>query len=203
MTFTFIFRLYWVFNAVRLRSSCRAQASHCGGLSCGRAPAWGPWGFGNCSSWALEHRLSCCGSRASWLCDMWGLPRSGLRAALAGRFLTTVAPVCAKLLQLHLTLCNTVDCSLPDFSVHEILQARILEWVAISIGDLPDPGIKLKSLMSSALAGRFFTTSATWEAPRDNFYTYEKLLYLSPNKKSTNENCTVHSSFSLNKWKTI
>jgi len=30
-------------------------------------------------------------------------------------------------------------------------------------GDLPDPGIKLESLMSPALAGRFFTTSTTWE----------------------------------------
>ena len=32
-------------------------------------------------------------------------------------------------------------------------------------GDLPNPGIKPESLMSLALAGRFFTTSATWEAP--------------------------------------
>ena len=31
-------------------------------------------------------------------------------------------------------------------------------------GDLPDPGIKPMSLTSSALAGRFFTTSATWGA---------------------------------------
>ena len=30
------------------------------------------------------------------------------------------------------TFCNPVDCSLPGFSVHGILQARILEWVAIS-----------------------------------------------------------------------
>ena len=29
------------------------------------------------------------------------------------------------------TLCDPVDCSLPDFSVHGILQARILEWVSI------------------------------------------------------------------------
>ena len=29
------------------------------------------------------------------------------------------------------TLCDPVDCSLPGFSVHEILQARILEWVAM------------------------------------------------------------------------
>ena len=33
--------------------------------------------------------------------------------------------------QLCLTLCDPMDCSLPGFSVHEILQARILEWVAI------------------------------------------------------------------------
>ena len=30
-------------------------------------------------------------------------------------------------------------------------------------GDLPDPGIQPESLLSPALAGRFFTTSATWE----------------------------------------
>ena len=32
-------------------------------------------------------------------------------------------------------------------------------------GDLPDPGIKPTSLMSPALASRFFTTSTTWEVP--------------------------------------
>ena len=31
-------------------------------------------------------------------------------------------------------------------------------------GDLPKPGIEPVSLISPALAGRFFTTSATWEA---------------------------------------
>ena len=47
------------------------------------------------------------------------------------------APVCvcvcarAKSLQLCLTLCNPMDCSLPGFSVHGISQARILKWVAI------------------------------------------------------------------------
>ena len=45
--------------------------------------------------------------------------------------------------QLCLTLCDPIDCSLPDSSVHGILQARILEWVAIPFSmDLPDPGIK-------------------------------------------------------------
>ena len=37
----------------------------------------------------------------------------------------------AKLLQSCLTLCEPRDCSLPGSSVHEILQARILEWVAM------------------------------------------------------------------------
>ena len=45
-----------------------------------------------------------------------------------------------------MTVGNPMDCSLPGFSVHGILQARILEWVAISFSrDLPDPGIKPRS----------------------------------------------------------
>ena len=43
--------------------------------------------------------------------------------------------------------------------VHGLLQARTLEWV------LPDPGSEQASLMSPALAGGFFTTSANWEDP--------------------------------------
>ena len=55
-----------------------------------------------------------------------------------------------------LTLCDPMDCSLPGSSVHRILQARILEWVAFPPpGDLPDLWIELTS---PALAGRFFTT---------------------------------------------
>ena len=30
------------------------------------------------------------------------------------------------------TLCDPMDCSLPGFSAHEIFQARVLKWVAIS-----------------------------------------------------------------------
>ena len=42
-------------------------------------------------------------------------------------------------------------------------------WSALpfpSPGDLPNPGIEPESLTSLALAGRSFTTSATWEAPQ-------------------------------------
>ena len=39
--------------------------------------------------------------------------------------------------------CDPLDCSLPGFSVHGILQARILEWVAISFsrGIFPTQGL--------------------------------------------------------------
>ena len=70
-----------------------------------------------------------------------------------------------KSLRSCLTLCNPMDCSLPGSSVHGILQARI--WSGLPCpppGDLPNPGMEPTSLMSPALAGRFFTTSATWEA---------------------------------------
>ena len=41
------------------------------------------------------------------------------------------------------TLSDPVDCSLPGSCIHGILQARILEWVAISFSkDLPNPEIK-------------------------------------------------------------
>ena len=54
--------------------------------------------------------------------------------------------------------CDPMDCSLPESSVLEILQARILEWVAI-------PFSKGSSWPKvSCIAGRFFTTWATREA---------------------------------------
>ena len=47
----------------------------------------------------------------------------------------------AELFQLCPSLCDPMDHSLPDFSVHGILQGRILEWVAIPFSrNLPDPG---------------------------------------------------------------
>ena len=41
----------------------------------------------------------------------------------------------AKLLQSCPTLCNPMDCSPQGSSVHRILQARILEWVATLSSD--------------------------------------------------------------------
>ena len=40
--------------------------------------------------------------------------------------------LCVLVAQSSLTLCDPMDCSPPSSSVHEIFQARILDWVAIS-----------------------------------------------------------------------
>ena len=56
--------------------------------------------------------------------------KSGLEHELSCVFQSAVAA--AKSLQSCPTLCDPMDCSLPGFSVHGILQTRTLEWVAIS-----------------------------------------------------------------------
>ena len=58
-----------------------------------------------------------------------------------------------------------MDDSWPGSSDHGILQARILEWVAISSSSGSSwPGNWTHASYSLALAGGFFTTSTTWEA---------------------------------------
>ena len=79
--------------------------------------------------------------------------------------------MCAKSLQSCLTLCDPMDCSLTGSSVHGILQARILEWDTMpSSRGSSNLGIEPASLASPALAGGFFTTSATWEATQITAY---------------------------------
>ena len=81
-----------------------------------------------------------------------------------------------KLLQSCSTLWDPMDCSPPGFSVHGVLQAKLLEMPFPPPRDLPDPGIEPVSLGCPALAEGFFTTSATWEAPTN------KIPYLMPKK---------------------
>ena len=66
-------------------------------------------------------------------------------------------------------MCNSfVDCSLPGSSVPGFLQARILEWVAISSsGDLPDLGIEPMSL---AWQVNFLPVSHLMSCLMDRFY---------------------------------
>ena len=58
-----------------------------------------------------------------------------------------------------------MDCSLPGSCVHGILQAKILEWIAMSSSkesSQPRDGTCVSYI--SCISRRFFTTSASWEA---------------------------------------
>ena len=62
---------------------------------------------------------------------------------IAGDVMCVCVCVCVRLCW---TLFDPIDCNLPGSSVHGILQARILEWVAISSAEnLSDLGIKFES----------------------------------------------------------
>ena len=72
--------------------------------------------------------------------------------------------VCS-LAQSFATPCNPMYCGPPGSSIHGVSQARMLERLPfLSPGGLSDPGMEPMNLASPALAGRFHTTSATWEA---------------------------------------
>ena len=60
---------------------------------------------------------------------------------------------------------DPLDCSQPGSSVHETLQARTLEWVAISFYRVPSkPWDRTHISHVSFTGSRFLTISATWEA---------------------------------------
>ena len=68
------------------------------------------------------------------------------------------------------SICDPVDFSPPGSSIHGILQARILEWVATSFSrDLPDPGIEPRSPALEA-------DTLTSQAPGKPFSQHHHLL---------------------------
>ena len=72
-----------------------------------------------------------------------------------GRESLTMLYIPGKLLQLCPTLCDPMDCSLPGSSVHGILQARVLDWVAMPFSrGSSQPKDRTQV---SHIVGRFFT----------------------------------------------
>ena len=101
----FYFWLCWVFVAVRGLSLVAASGGYsslqCTGFSLGwllllqSMGSRRACGLSSCGSWALEHRLSSCGTLVSLLFGTWDLPEPGIEPvspALAGGFLTTAPP---------------------------------------------------------------------------------------------------------------
>ena len=73
------------------------------------------------------------------------------------------AAAAANSLQSCLTLWDPMDCSLPGFSIHGILQARTLEWVAISFSNAWKWKVTVKSLSHVRLLATPWT--AAHQAP--------------------------------------
>ena len=83
--------------------------------------------------------------RGAWWATVYGVTKS--QTWLSDK-------MCAKSLSC-VQLCNPMDCSPPGSSVHGILQARILEWVAISFYRGSSQSRDWSQV--SCIAGRFFT----------------------------------------------
>ena len=68
-------------------------------------------------------------------CNSWGLKELDTTEGLNGSISNLGAAAAAKSLQSCLILCDPIDGSPPGFPVPGILQARTLEWVAISFSN--------------------------------------------------------------------
>ena len=70
---------------------------------------------------------------------------------------------CMLLLQSSLTLCDPMDCSLSSSSVHGLLQARILEWIAMPFSRVSSWHKDWNHVAHVSRVSRlFFTSSTTW-----------------------------------------
>ena len=138
-------------------------------------------GGGSCS-WAETFpspmgRGSFCGPFGSFFQDWSGLPEyimwnAGLNESqagikIAGRNIDSLryADACMLCRFSCAQLCNPMDLSPPGSSVHKILQAKILEWVAISFSK-GSSCPRNQSLVSyiSCVGRRVLTTNTIWEA---------------------------------------
>ena len=98
-----------------------------------------------------------------------------------------------KVTQLCSTLCNPMD-----YTVHGILQARILEWVAFPFSR--GSSQPRDHTQVSCIAGVFLTTNTTWEAPY-KLANHHKLIHKSSNTPI--KRLILTSPFFCGSWKLI
>ena len=112
---------------------CRFQAATVG---CGLVPTLLP-DLASILSWVLPASSVQWDGSASWP-EGWTRRPAGTHRTVSPSLSLSLRPQ-VKVAQSCLTLCDPMD-----YTVHGILQARILEWVAYPFSsDLPDPGSKL------------------------------------------------------------
>ena len=75
----------------------------------------------------------------------------------------------------HVQFCHPMDCSPPVSSVHEILQARILEWVAVPSSRGPSPSRdRIRVSYVSCTDRQVFSSSTTREAHNELLLSHKK-----------------------------
>ena len=128
-------------------SRCDARASHWGGFSSCGAQAVGSMGFSSCGPWAyysmacgifLDQELNLC--PLHW--QIHSQPLDHQRSPIVFFFFffnsNNFLPILVKVKSLsRVQLCDPMDCRLQGSSIHGILQARVLEWVAVSFSTCP------------------------------------------------------------------
>ena len=112
--------------------------------------------------------------------------------------------VCAKLPQSCLTLWDSMDCNPPSCPIHGILQARVLEWVAMSSSSGSSQARDQTCVSCGfCIAGRFFTSEPQgkpWLHVRKYFgyVGLNNILISSVNSKIFNITCEIWIIFLIN-----
>ena len=115
--------------------TCNPPGSSVHGISQARILERVAISFSGASSWSRDQGcISCIDRWILYHCTTWEAQIHHAAAAAA------------KSLQSCPTLCDTIDCSPPGSPVPGILQARTLEWVAISFSNAWKWKVKVKSL---------------------------------------------------------
>ena len=144
-------------------SGCSMQPSHCSGFLC-----CGAWPLGCAGRSFILFQVIVSLLRANKLPSDPDVIPWKLTLAQPTMLGSPSLPVCmwAKLLQSCPTFWDPMDHSLADSSVHGILQARILKWVAVSSSRGSSPP-KDQTCISNAsyIAGEFFLPLSHWRSP--------------------------------------
>ena len=122
-----------------------------------------------CNNLSFDCCQFCCLTLGSmW----WGISKVFTSPCPPPVVISAVAATGAKSLQSCLTLCDPIDSSPPGSPVPGILQARILEWVAISFSSAWRWEVKVKSLSPVQLWATSWT-AAYWAPPSMGFSRQE------------------------------
>ena len=139
----------------------------------------------HCSSPNLSHPplLPLCPHFHSLYLCLYSCPANRIICTIFSRFYESeseVTPLCP-------TLCDPVDCSLPGSSICGVLQAKILEWVAISFSR--GSSRPRDRTQVSLIAGRRFTLWATRALIYNIRFSLSDLLHSVTDSTSTHINC--------------